>query len=1029
MSVRKFKFVSPGIFINEIDNSQVPKVSDAIGPVVIGRSQKGPGLQPVKIESFSEFIDVFGAPLPGGQGGDIWRKGSLTAPTYGVYAAQAWLKNNTPLTFVRLTGRSHADATGLADTISGFAGFETTNTALDNGRTLNGGAFGLFVCEGTGAVPAMAAGTIKEAVAGKSYPLTNTTGTLAAIWYLNEGSIALSGSDLSLVESSGSGQYYHPVDTSNTYKVIIKDSSGNTKINTSFNFTPTSARYARKVFNTNPTLTNADITSTDALTNYWLGETFEGNLNTFLDGTKGITGSATTASFGIILPLGVPDNSTSGGSNRYASTKDINAKTGWFVGQHLESVTGSFNITAQQKLFRFVARDFSGAGIQNKVKISIKDIKRSSDPFNDYGSFTVLVRDIKDTDNAPIILEQYNNCNLNPASDNYVAKKIGDSNITWSDDDRRYKYFGNYPNISSYIRIQMNEDTDRGQINTQYLPFGVFGHPRYLPFATSGSAVIGTTGLQLLPGEAGTPAAGTTGAFISIGGYADRGVSLAGATAGVTNNVVTGSAAAGSQPGLVINAIYEFPKLRLRVSSSEGAINDPQDAYFGVDTTYNSTRFDESVWDVLRPRADSIDSHVADSDFTETAWLFSLDDVRNSAMTSSAEAHHGKPTYTSNAVWESGSYVKGISFNSHTASTDVGGPSSVSYINVLDAGFDQFTTCLHGGTDALNIKERDPFNNSRSLASGKTELNSYAFNSVKCAIDALRDPEIVDYNIAAMPGITSNTLNDALIKTCEARGDSLAVIDIPDVYDADTENTKSAANRVGTVASAVANVRNNLQVNSSYACTYYPWVQIRDTLNGATLWAPPSVAILGTLAYGEKTSQLWFAPAGFTRGGLSANSAAGLPVVGVSQKLTSKERDTLYDANINPIASFPAEGIVVFGQKTLQVTPSALDRINVRRLVIFLKKQISRMAATLLFDQNVQSTWNRFRGQVEPFLDGVKAGLGITAYRLILDETTTTPDLIDRNIMYAKIFVKPARAIEFIAIDFVITDSGAAFGD
>ena len=112
MSVRKFKFVSPGIFINEIDNSQVPKVSDAIGPVVIGRSQKGPGLQPVKIESFSEFIDVFGAPLPGGQGGDIWRKGSLTAPTYGVYAAQAWLKNNTPLTFVRLTGRSHADATG-----------------------------------------------------------------------------------------------------------------------------------------------------------------------------------------------------------------------------------------------------------------------------------------------------------------------------------------------------------------------------------------------------------------------------------------------------------------------------------------------------------------------------------------------------------------------------------------------------------------------------------------------------------------------------------------------------------------------------------------------------------------------------------------------------------------------------------------------------------------------------------------------------------------------------------------------------
>jgi len=189
------------------------------------------------------------------------------------------------------------------------------------------------------------------------------------------------------------------------------------------------------------------------------------------------------------------------------------------------------------------------------------------------------------------------------------------------------------------------------------------------------------------------------------------------------------------------------------------------------------------------------------------------------------------------------------------------------------------------------------------------------------------------------------------------------------------------------------------------------------------------VVALGTMAYSENVSQLWFAPAGFTRGGLSANQAAGIPVVGVREKLTSKQRDILYDANINPIASFPAEGIVVFGQKTLQLSPSALDRINVRRLVIYLKKQISRFAATILFDQNVQTTWNRFIGRVEPFLASVKSGLGITEYRLILDESTTTPDLIDRNIMYAKIFVKPARAIEYIAIDFVITDSGASFED
>ena len=152
-------------------------------------------------------------------------------------------------------------------------------------------------------------------------------------------------------------------------------------------------------------------------------------------------------------------------------------------------------------------------------------------------------------------------------------------------------------------------------------------------------------------------------------------------------------------------------------------------------------------------------------------------------------------------------------------------------------------------------------------------------------------------------------------------------------------------------------------------------------------------------------------------------------MVNVRERLTSKDRDTLYDANVNPIAQFPAEGIVIFGQKTLQVTPSALDRINVRRLLIFLKRQISTIAATLLFDQNVESTWNRFKGRVGPLLQGVKAGLGLEDYRLILDRTTTTPDLIDRNIMYAKIYLKPTRAIEFIAIDFVITDSGAAFED
>jgi phage tail sheath protein FI len=156
---------------------------------------------------------------------------------------------------------------------------------------------------------------------------------------------------------------------------------------------------------------------------------------------------------------------------------------------------------------------------------------------------------------------------------------------------------------------------------------------------------------------------------------------------------------------------------------------------------------------------------------------------------------------------------------------------------------------------------------------------------------------------------------------------------------------------------------------------------------------------------------------------------AGLAVTNVTEKVNSKDRDKLYEANINPIASFPNEGIVIFGQKTLQIEQSALDRINVRRLMIHVKKEISRMATKVLFDPNVQVTWNRFLSMVEPFLRSVKTRLGLTDFKVILDDTTTTADLVDRNVMYAKIFLKPARAIEYIAIDFNITSTGAGFED
>jgi phage tail sheath protein FI len=190
---------------------------------------------------------------------------------------------------------------------------------------------------------------------------------------------------------------------------------------------------------------------------------------------------------------------------------------------------------------------------------------------------------------------------------------------------------------------------------------------------------------------------------------------------------------------------------------------------------------------------------------------------------------------------------------------------------------------------------------------------------------------------------------------------------------------------------------------------------------------PPSVAACGALARSQALSAPWFAPAGFNRGGLTnLGGNAGPSVLSVVETMNKANRDDLYELDINPIARLQGE-FVIFGQKTLQQTPSALDRINVRRMMIYLKKRIGRIANTILFDQNIQVTWNKFKSRAERVLNRIKARGGITEFKVILDSSTTTPDLQDRNILYAKIYVKPAKAIEFIAVDFVITRSGVQF--
>ena len=225
------------------------------------------------------------------------------------------------------------------------------------------------------------------------------------------------------------------------------------------------------------------------------------------------------------------------------------------------------------------------------------------------------------------------------------------------------------------------------------------------------------------------------------------------------------------------------------------------------------------------------------------------------------------------------------------------------------------------------------------------------------------------------------------------------------------------ANYGSTIAS-VSSEANTL--DSSYAAAYWPWVQVSAPGIGKLVWVPASTIMPGVYAYNDRIAAEWFAPAGFTRGGLSG-------VIQAERKLSPSDRDNLYINKVNPIATFPGQGIVAFGQKTLQTKASALDRVNVRRLLIALKRYIGQVADNLVFEQNTAVTRNKFLNQTNPYLESVQQRQGLYSYKVVMDESNNTAETIDRNQLYGAIYIQPTKTAEFIILDFNITPTGASF--
>ena len=561
----------------------------------------------------------------------------------------------------------------------------------------------------------------------------------------------------------------------------------------------------------------------------------------------------------------------------------------------------SQNISGENiQLFKFTTLA-DGTDTNTSAKVSIiNTVLPGDDPATDYGSFTVLVRAFNDTDQKPVVLETYTNCNIDPDSSNYIARRIGDKYYT-VDSDGILTLNGNYDNVSKYVRVVTTTNLDNKAVTPNAKPFGFEG------FATT----------------------------VAVQNYTLPPVST------ITQNTV-------------INGLYS------------------KKAYYGVD--FNST--DNLNWFKPLPSGST----------TPANTTFNLDNCFVHPSASKADT---------NSTFSGGSSISGSTF----AGVDI-------------ANFLKFTIAMQGGFDGddpavpkkvgADIVSTNVFGLDCSTASSK---GSVAY--VK-GLNAVANGEQFDINMVVTPGINvadhSVVVNKA-IEVVEDRGDAFVVVD-PVTYG-------------GSVASAVQAIADS-GIDSSYAATYWPWVKILDTDKNKPVWVPPSVVLPKVIAYNDNVSYEWFAPAGLNRGSITE-------AIDIERRLSTSDKDTLYANKVNPIATFPNQGIVVFGQKTLQAKPSALDRINVRRLLITLKKYIASSTRYLVFENNTTATRQRFLNIVNPYLETVKARQGVYAYKVVMDETNNTPDVIDRNEMYGQIYIQPAKAAEFIILDFNITPTGASF--
>lgn len=956
---------SAKVTTNIIDQSQpVAAVATGTPAGIIGTAETGPAFVPVTFTSYGSWKTLFGE----------------TGDRFGPVAVSQWLANANQATYLRVLGigdgKKRSASTGQV-TNAGFvvgnqqvqeSGIVSRNLYANNGGSLGRTHFlGAFMSESAGSTIFSEAGI---QITSASHPIIR-----GIIMTPSGVSLTLSGSSnlfnsASTYSNSANGGLTGSMSITGSLFVMFLNGHINTSDypNTiTASFEPGDTHLA-SVLNTDPTKIEE--------AGHYLYSYYDIPASlAFFTGT-GVFRSPTSRGTSLNHDVVFVTTSTLSRDSSNTLIPNFENFRERYTTPHTPFFTSQNFGGVRYPLFRVLSLS-DGENANTKYKILIENITPSKNPAYQFGTFDLSVLTY-DTDT---LLQRFTGLSLDPTSTNYIARIIGDQNVYFDFDrsasSQKIAVEGDYPVLSNYVRVEMSDDIVLGNVPATALPFGFRGYG----FLTTSGSILSTA-----------PDSTTL--------FSDR-----------------------------VNDIQRavIPPVPMRKNISVGGVAS-SDISWGTQLTlqslddYNYTEaMDESISSFTKFFPSFAPSHA--KFFVENSG--SADSFNNNLFSiENIQVITASNTYADPTQWASATYVRrgGIVAND-SAKTRALSVDDLSNTTSRTSQYVSFEVIMQGGFDGVDIfdseksklsnlaikREIDDAGNQGGATSGPT-INAY-----KKAVDIMGSKSDADIQLLVMPGIRHSSVTNYTITAVENRFDAMYIMDIEE---RDAFNTVITGSGVTPDVSYTVDAFENRALNTSFAATYFPDVTVSNPDTGDLISVPPSVVALGAISNNDKIGAYWNAPAGYRRGNLTTAIDSSVP-------LNEDDLDTLYDASINPIVAFEDKGFVVWGQKTLLKAASSLDRINVRRLLIFLRRQVRQVANSLLFEPNTQATLDKFNALVNPILQRIQAGGGVDRYKVIIDTTTTTQTDIENNTIRGKIYLQPTRTAEFISIDFVVSGRSA----